>query len=85
MWGKKLFQQVFLNGSHEASYSWEFLTSSDLSAVEYSSETPLLSFFDKVLWSNYFYLKNYCHIDLNFPTTQLLTILILTNFNLVVH
>lgn len=56
-----------------------------VSIVEYSSEIPLLSFFDEVPWSNYFYLKNYCHIECNFPTTQLLTILILTNFNLVAH
>ena len=54
------------------------------SIVELSSEIPLLSFFEKLPWSNYFYAKKYCHIELNFPTTQLLTILmILTNFKVI--
>lgn len=59
--------------------SWKFLASSELSTslVKLSSEIPLLSFSDKLPWCNYFYVKSYCYMQLNCPTTQLLTIMMI--------
>jgi hypothetical protein len=80
--------------SSGASSSWmtsNRFRSSLTSAVHYRSGTQLLSFFDKLPWSNYFYVKNYCYMEVNFPAIQMLsfewkyTVTILTNFNLVTH
>lgn len=61
------------------------------STVTLHSGTQLLYFFDKLPWSNYFYVKNYCYMGLHFllPRCCLLNgntrVMILTKFNLVTH
>lgn len=49
-----------------------FLPSSDLSTsiAGLGSEILQLSFFAKPPWSNYFCMKNYCSMQLSFPTTS---------------
>lgn len=60
------------------------IRSPSASVAKLSSEIPLLSFLDKLPQPNYFYAKNYLYMELNFPTTPSLTIMvILTNLKVV--
>lgn len=64
---------------------------SSATTLQPSSGTQLLSFFDKLPQSNYFYATNHCYMGLNFlqPRCCLLNgnigVMILTKFNLVTH